>query len=138
MPAVILKSEGNSSSSRFDECVDEPRYFYTSSSNTGIAENKFIIPMNSESLFIASDVPVLIHTVATKKEYEECSLWNASDWERYHLHAGEKVLSFSSSDRFQKKYTIPVEEIREKGCKCYVVIAHFADGSVQMSEVMEI
>ena len=135
---ITTKSEGNSSSSRFDECVDEPRYFYTSSSNTGIAENKFIIPINSESLFIASDVPVLIHTVATKKEYEECSLWNASDWERYHLHAGEKVLSFSSSDRFQKKYTIPVEEIREKGCKCYVVIAHFADGSVQMSEVMEI
>ncbi len=44
-------------------------------------------------------------------------------------------MSFDSTNHAVKKYKIPVNEIDEGDC--YVVIAHFADGTSSMSEVKQ-
>ena len=92
----------------------------------------------NDSVFIASDCNVFIHTVGTKKNFSECSSWTTEEWGFKHFETGDAVYKYSSTDRYQKLYTIPVDQLLEAGCSCYVVIAHFSDGTVQKSEVFEL
>ena len=46
-----------------------------------------------------------------------------------------KLLDFTPEDHGLQKYSIPVDEI-EPG-ECYVVVAHFADGSSVKSRVFQ-
>lgn len=115
------------------------QYFYaTSSSISSLPENRYFDERDNGTIFVASDCPTLLYTAGTKKSLAECSSWSVKDWDNWHFATGEKVFDFSPTDRYQKKYTVPVEQVRDAGCKCYVVVAHYADGSSQLSQIMEI
>lgn len=97
-----------------------------------------IIPNGSSksSVAVSSDQPVFVQTIVTVKDYDTCKSWDAAKWEEnFPKHVGDSVLDFSPSDHSPKRYVIPVDLIHEG--ECYVVIAHFADGSTAMSEVMQ-
>ena len=88
------------------------------------------------SVVVSSDQPVFVYTLVTVKDYATCSTWDTATWESKFLkHVGDTVLDFSPSDHSPKRYTIPLDSIHDG--ECYVVIAHFADGSTAMSEVMQ-
>ncbi|MBR4374712.1 MAG: hypothetical protein IKP49_10165 [Treponema sp.] len=111
-----------------------PFYYYTGTKNTG--EYDYIIKNGKDksSVLVASDAPTFVHTLVTKHSLSECEDWSVNEWEHNHKHIGDKYMDFSSNPT-ARKYTIPVSEI-ESG-DSYVVIAHFADGSSAMSEVMQ-
>ena len=118
----------------FDDNRSCPCYFYTGTQNSG--DYDLLIPNggNSPTEFaVSSDSAVFVHTIVTKRP--ECKDWSVYDWEDFRKHIGEKQFSFSSTDHGPKRYKVPVDEI-EKG-EYYTVIAHFADGSVTMSEVLQ-
>ena len=111
-----------------------PSYFYTGTQNSG--DYDLMIPNggNSQTEFaVSSDSAVFVHTIVTKRP--ECKDWVVYDWEDFRKHIGEKQFSFSSTDHSPKRYVVPIDQI--KSGEYYVVIAHFADGSVTMSQVME-
>lgn len=117
-------------------------YYYTGlkkdSNNNYIFSNSgsydFLLPNGSskDSVIISSDAPVLVHTLVSTYPYDICKNWNVDDWEFYKKEVGLTQINFTEKD--QKKYKIPVDEINKY--ECYVVIAHFADGTSVMSEVM--
>ncbi|MBR5400476.1 MAG: hypothetical protein IK102_01585 [Treponema sp.] len=131
---IHARKQDGDKDGQFESVVDYPKYFYTGDV-TSLEDNKFFMPNDSESVFIGSDVPVFIYTIATKKSYSECSSWSINDWEWCHLELNEKVFDFSETNQSMKKYTIPVAEIKKQDCQCYVVIAHFADGTSKMSQI---
>lgn len=106
---------------------------YCYSGTPGSGENDFLIPNGNskKSVVINSDKPVFVHTVATSVPLKECRNWDLTEWEYYKEECGERILDFSSTSS-PKVYNIP--EI-EKG-KCYVVIAHYSDNHVLMSDIM--
>lgn len=112
-------------------------YIWTGSqSNTG--DYDLLLPNGSSktSVGVSSDAPVFVQTYSTKLPYSECKDWAAAIWDSNNIKIlGGKILTFSSSDHSSKRYSIPMDQI-ENG-ECYVVIAHFADGSTAMSEVMQ-
>ena len=117
-----------------------PQYFYMNTSTIqSQPENKYIIPANSQdSLYIDSDCDALIWTVGTKKSFAECSLWTEKQWKFRHFETGAAVYKYSSANRTQQLYTIPVDEVQAAGCNCYVVLVQFADGTMAKSEVFEL
>ncbi len=112
-----------------------PLYYYTGTWNTG--DYDLIIPNGSSktSVGISSDAPVFVQTLVTSRPYSECSQWSPEKWEFNRKHFGEKLLSFSTSDKNAKRYAIPMDKISSG--ECYCVIAHFADGTSTISEVMQ-
>ena len=110
-----------------------PMYCYSGTPGTG--ENDFMIPNGNskESIVINSDKPVFVHTVATSEPLAECSDWDYTEWEYYKENHGERILQFSENSS-PKVYNVPVNEI-DSG-KCYVVIAHYSNNNVIMSDVM--
>ena len=111
-----------------------PMYYYNGVAAVGCSENDFIISNGSsnQSVVIGSDSPVFVHTVVTSRPLKECKNWDYPEWEYYREEYGEKVLHCETAS--PKVYNIPVDEIGRG--KCYVVIAHYADGKALMSEVM--
>lgn len=109
-----------------------PIYFYTGNQNSGRYD--YILPNTKSSVLIASDAPVFVNTLTTEKSYSECKNWTAEEWEFYHNHIGDNLLEFTATDHSPQKYKIPVDQI-ESRC-CYCVVAHFADGTTAISEVM--
>ncbi len=109
-----------------------PLYYYNG--EPGNQENDFLIPNGNskESVVIGSDKPVYVHTVATWLPLSECKNWDYSEWEYYRQEYGERILDCESSPI--KVYTIPMDKI-EKG-QNYIVIAHYSNNNVLMSEVM--
>ena len=77
-----------------------------------------------------------MQTVATERSYEEASKWNTTEWDFHHYIIDEKQIDFSGNNPVAKKYTIPVDSENLKSGMCYVVIAHFADGTSAKSKVM--
>jgi len=71
----------------------------------------------------------------TSASYDECSQWDYYKWQQDHQEVGCQRIDFSSSDHGFKKYSIPLSQI--KNGYCYIVMVHFADGSLEFSEVME-
>lgn len=109
-----------------------PLYYYNGT--PGNQENDFLIPNGNskESVVIGSDKPVYVHTVATWQPLSECKNWDYPEWEYYKQEYGEKILDCETSPI--KVYTIPLKEI-ESG-QNYIVIAHYSNNNVLMSEVM--
>lgn len=111
-------------------------YFFTGGSkNSG--DFDLITPNGNSktSIGISSDAPVYVHTVVTTRPYSECINWSVEEWDTYRKYIGGKKLTFTSSDHSSKRYNIPVDQINSG--ECYCVIAHFADGTRTMSEVMQ-
>ncbi len=137
--ASYVKSyyEGNSSS--YDEnsgAFSVPTYTYNGSDTcTGKYNLVLANGGSTDSVAVSSDAPVFVHTLITKKAYNECKNWSATEWETFKRHSGDKYMSFSGSDHTPQRYDIPMSEINEG--ECYVVIAHFADNTTQKSAVMQ-
>ena len=115
----------------------DAQYIYTGTTrNSGTYD--FILPNGSSktSIVVSSDAPTFVHTLATYKPYSECKDWTVEEWEHHHSHFGDKYIDFDGDLRAQK-YDIPMNIIKNEGWNCYVVIAHFADGTTAMSEVMQ-
>ena len=110
-----------------------PNYFYTGEPSSGKFDNLWVY---GNKIVVFSDAPVFVHTLCTSRSYEDCKDWSTIEWEDNHqevesLYYGD----FSESNHATVSHDIPVDQI-ETG-SCYVVIAHFADNHVEMSEVMQ-
>lgn len=131
---VIYQVQGNSGTAfTYDNSV--PRYYYYGSQNTGDYDLILANGSSKDSVAISSDAPVFVQTLTTKYAYEECKTWDRQKWQRNRRHIGEKIIQFDEDNHAAKRYNIPVTEIDSGDCYC--VIAHFADGSTAMSEVMQ-
>ena len=126
-------SEDDWSSTSFGH--SSPTYIYTGS-YTMSGDYEYISPKGSSKseVFVISDAPTFVHTIVTKYPLSECKNWTVEQWEHNHKHFGDKYMEFTANPT-AKKYTIPIDSI-DTG-DCYVVIAHFADGSYDISEVMQ-
>ena len=112
----------------------DPQFFYAGAlCNSG--EYDYIQPSayNENMILVTSDAPVLMHTIATNVDYETASKWSAREWELHHYLIDEKQINFTSENPTPKKYMIPVGNI-DPGM-CYVVVAHFANGTAELSNV---
>ncbi len=112
-----------------------PYYFYTGEPSSGDFDS--IIPSSSipSVYFITSDRPVFVNTVITKRPVSECKDWSYERWNCRHQTVGEAYLEFSPYNKKAKSYTIDTSAIPYG--YSYVVVAHFADGTVKMSEVRQ-
>ena len=61
--------------------------------------------------------------------------WSTEKWIQRKKSLGEQQLNFDSDNSNLKRYNIPLDEI-DQG-QCFVVVAHFADGHTEMSEIMQ-
>ena len=120
-----------------------PQYVYLGDWGSGDYDLLMPNASSKKSVIICSDAPVYVHTLVTKCSYEKCKDWDSSNWEYYKEDIGKKILNFSADkevgdnlvtgDHTPKIYKIP--DIAEGSCYC--VIAHFANGEVLMSQVMQ-
>lgn len=113
-----------------------PRYYYTGTQNTGNYDLILSNGSEKDSVAISSDAPVFVQTMVTSKDYSTVKNWSTDKWEFRAKSIGEEQITFSSNDHSPKKYKIPVDDEIESG-NCYVVIAHFADGTTTKSQVMQ-
>lgn len=132
-------TNGTTSETMGEPCYygfSDPIYFYTGEPSSGDATD-YLLPSNNSDLlyFIGSDQPVLVNTIMTKKSLEECKNWDAARWNCRHRTVNDILLSFSLTDRSFKSYYVNPVDIPSG--YCYVVVAHFADGSVKLSEVRQ-
>ncbi len=109
-----------------------PLYFYTGNGSSGSYD--YILPKTKERVLVASDAPAFVHTLVTTAPYDECKNWDASKWENMHEALESVYLNFSASKNSPQSYYIPISQINEGYCYC--VIAHFANGNIDMSDVM--
>ena len=126
--AAIDSYSSQDNASKFG--FSDPVYFCK---GTCTASSSYILQKTKKAVLVASDGPVYVHTLVTKRPYEECKNWDEEKWEHHRRQIGECKIVVSENTAFQK-YDIPIEEIDDGDC--YVVIAHFADGSTDMSDVM--
>ena len=124
-----------------------PQYFYTGTQNSGTFD--YMLDYSPSEMLIASDAPVLVETVATKKSFEECKALSKDDWvpdnKEFRSYEETKnvytVLPLNASVIGPAKYTIPLNKMDRlaafDGYNCYVVIAHLANGETIMSEVRQ-
>ena len=133
MVKIVRKYVRGSSSTTVYYCP--PYYFYTGEKSSGEYDLLWPTGSTKTSFAIQSDAPVFVHTLTTEKSYSECKDWSAKDWEFFKKHIGDKYLTFSSTEHNPKRYSIPMDQIADG--ECYIVIAHFADNHVEMSEIMQ-
>ena len=126
--------EDNTSTPKFGNSV--PYYIYTGSTKNS-HEYDYVASLGSSKseVLVVSDAPTFVHTLVTKYPLSECQNWTVEQWEHNHKHIGDKYMTFPTENPTARKYTIPVGSM-DTG-DCYVVIAHFADGTSAMSEVMQ-
>ena len=123
---------------RIKNAYSVPMYYYTELTpsedfiNSGRYDSLKQNPSSLNSFIVSSDAPVFVHTMATYIPYNECKFWSVEDWEFYKSEYGSELFNFKA--RNQGTYLVPVNEV--KSGQCYVVIAYFADGTSQMSNVM--
>ena len=122
---------------KYEILLNKYEIYYTGS-NTGTGDFNLLYKngTSKSSMAVQSDAPVFIHTLVTTHPYEECKDWDLMQWETFPRELGAKQIDFSSSDHAARRYSIPVDEMNENE-KCYVVIAHYADDTTAMSEVMQ-
>ncbi len=112
-----------------------PFYYYLGEPSSGNYDLIFRNGNSKNSMAIQSDKPVFVHTLVASNSYNECKDWSYDFWEAYKKSIGETVLVFPDPNiSGPQRYSIPTNQIK-KG-ECYCVIAHFANGDVQVSEVM--
>lgn len=110
-----------------------PNYFYTGDPSTGVYDKLWIY---GDKQVVSSDAPVFVHILSTSRPYSECKDWSVSEWENNHkieelIYYGD----FSSSNHAAVFSDLPLEQI-EAG-RCYCVIAHFANNTTAISDVMQ-
>ena len=131
---VITKAAvSHGDNSYWDTHYSDPVYHWTGTKSSG-DETDFLLEQNDFYL-VGSNQPVLLHVISTKQPYETCKNWDAEKWERNHRIVSEKQLDFNASNSGSKKYK-PVLTGLSHG-DCYVVVAHFADDHVEMSQVKQ-
>jgi hypothetical protein len=112
-----------------------PVYIYTGDSNT--PNRTVIYPPVDDYVLISSDAPVLARTIVTDQPYEVCKNWTKLEWEEGRKCIKEDVITFAADDYTAKSFTMYNSEEDLKNVKCYVVIVHFADGSVARSQIIQ-
>ena len=123
-------------SAPFIAYLDCPAFDAGASDNAYDSNYDLILPNggSQESVAISSHSPVFVQTAVTWRPYEECKDWSADMWITNHRIIGEKQLDLDDTSSLQR-YAIPVSKIQEG--QCYCVIAHFADGHTEKSQVMQ-
>ena len=99
---------------------------------------------SKDSMVISSDAPVYVCTITTDYEYENWKDWNAQDWTFFGKEVDRAFLSVplaspvSDTVPVSQKYQIKSDNYKtiESG-QYYVIIAHFANDDIVMSEVMQ-
>ena len=111
-----------------------PIYYYNGADACS-NENDYLIPNGrlGNSFVVGSGAPVFVQTVVTAVPFEECSTWDYKEWEYFKEEYGQKILNISPSAT-SKVYYVPTDEIPSG--YSYVVIAHYSDNHVVMSDVM--
>lgn len=120
---VVTAASQSTSNDTEEYGISDPFYYYEGPSSSG-SQTDYIL-MGIDGALVASDQPVFVETWSTKKPYEECRDWKYEQWIHRHKHLHPVVLNFTPTDRFPKKYTIPLNKLDDG--ECYVVIAHFAN-----------
>lgn len=116
-------------------------YYYHYPNTPDTTHNKqydLLIPnggSTTKSLAISSNANVMVHTLVTTTPYSECKDWSIYEWEHYKKTLNQQELTFSSSNHNLQRYDIPYDKIY-KG-ESYCVIAWFADGHAEQSEVWQ-
>ncbi|MBO4404235.1 MAG: hypothetical protein J5780_02760 [Treponema sp.] len=110
----------------------DPSYFYTGEKSTA-SDDVFFDGNNG--VMVLSDKPVFINTYVTKLPYETCRNWDISEWNHKKRHINDCCMNFDSGSRTPKMYYEDTSDI-EAG-DCYVIAAHFADGTCRMSSVRQ-
>lgn len=110
-----------------------PIYYYNGTPCSD--KNDYLMPngRGNKSFVVGSEGPVFIHTVVTTAPLEECCDWDYSEWEYYKEEYKQEILEISPDCR-SLVYSVPLDKI-DPG-KCYVVIAHYSNNNVIMSDVM--
>ena len=110
----------------------QSKYIYTF--NAANIDKTFI--ETSTGMWIASNGPVMIHTLSTKTKYNICKDWTVEQWELYHKESG---LIFPERDNNNNYYTCnyKIDNSAISSGECYVIIAYFADNTVRMSNVKQ-
>ena len=118
---------------------DNYQIFYADTySGTGEYNMLFANGNSKDSIIVASDAPVFVHTLATSLSYSECKNYTVGQWESFSREVNSKQITFSSSDKTPRRFDILIGgEGGVKEGECYIVIAHYADDSIIMSEVMQ-
>lgn len=117
-------------------CFHDTFIVNTSAENSGNYDIFLKNGTQANSYVISSDQCVFVQTITTLEAYDTCKNWDAATWEaNFPRHVGDAALNFSPSDHSPQSYTVPIDKIHEG--ECYIVIAHYADGSIGMSEVMQ-
>lgn len=118
---------------RFYDEYSIPTYYYKTSSVHNKINDSLALTGSQTQMRVSSNDPVLVQTIVTPRSYSVCKDWTKEEWLFYKKIIGEEVFYLSSSNT-RAIYNIPLDQIKQD--ECYVVIAHFADGSSIMSEVM--
>ncbi len=132
-----------------------PLYYYLGTKNSGSYDYIMKNGNSSSSVIISSDAPVFIHTMVTSVPYSDCKDWTPNAWEVFGAEKNIQVYDFTPTqtqinmeneegeietlqtitiNKQPQTYTIPGDL---KPGQSYCVIAHFADGHLEMSEVMQ-
>ena len=132
MYKVIVKFE-NKDENHPNYGITYPAYYWSGNNSSG--NRDYIIPKTNRSVLISSDSAVFVQTLVTQRPYSECKDWSIDEWQTRRTSIDEKIL-YCSESITTLKYDIPVEDKINKG-ECYVVVAHFANGSTDISEVFQ-
>ncbi len=118
--------------------MSNPLYLYKYTGNESTSEHDFMTKnaTSKKSVVISSDQPVFVHTFITNETYEKCNSWSAERWYQFEDELDGKVMNFNPENPIPLNYTINSYYSINDG-QCYVIIAHFANGEVLMSEVMQ-
>ncbi len=114
-----------------------PYYYYYPSDPDMVSYDKGdILQVNTnKSVLISSSLQVLVYTITTQVPYSECVNWDINRWEFFNLVLGEELLDFDEHPRPFLQYDIPYDEITNGSC--YVVVARFTSGKVEISPVYQ-
>lgn len=116
------------------------RYVYIGKNNSKKYDYIIANGRSKNSVVICSDAPVYVYTAFTTVPYEICKDWNCETWEFHKKQWFGEVLEFDESNYTPMVYSIDFTKITANWASditCYCVIAHFANGDVLMSEVMQ-
>ncbi|MBR4180186.1 MAG: hypothetical protein IKR45_05720 [Treponema sp.] len=83
---------------------------------------------------LSSNYPAIVYTLVTKQPYEECKDWDIQKWDRRRKQIGKEYFDFSGSVSTDI-YEIPLDQISPG--ECYIMVAHFSDGSIKYSSVRQ-
>ncbi len=113
--------------------VSDPVYCYVGELPQGKTGSGYALWFDNGGL-ISSDMPVYIETLVTKKSKTECEQWDIQQWLHHRMRYNPAYVDCSDIELYEI-YEADYEEI-EKG-SCYVLVAHFCDGTVKKSPVYQ-